>query len=258
MKILAIGDIVGETGVQKLEKELPRLKKDNNIDFTIVNGENAAGGMGINKNNFEAMLRSGANVVTLGNHTWAKKDVFGFINDNQIIRPANYSKGIPGKGYGIFEVNGKKIAVISLIGRVDMNVLSENPFLVAKRIITKIKETVDFIVIDFHAEATAEKIAMGRYLDGEINVLFGTHTHVQTADEKILPKGTGYITDIGMTGPENSVIGMDLSASIKRFETTLPERYKLADGPCILNGCIFEIDEQTKRVCDVKRIFLKN
>lgn len=257
LKILAIGDIVGESGVEKLEKELPKLKEEKNIDFVIVNGENAASGMGINKNNFKGMLRAGANVVTLGNHTWAKRDVFSFINNNQIVRPANYSKGLPGKGYGIYECNEKKIAVINLIGRVDMNVLSENPFQTAKRIITKISETVDYIVIDFHAEATAEKIALGRYLDGEATVIFGTHTHVQTADEQILPNGTGYISDIGMTGPKDSVIGMDVDVSIKRFETTLPERYKLAGGACILNGCIFEIDEQSKNVINVERIFLK-
>ena len=257
MKILAIGDIVGEAGVEELEKKLPKIKEENNIDFVIVNGENAAGGMGINQKNFNGMLKAGANVVTLGNHTWAKKDVFGFINDSQIIRPANYSKGLPGKGYGIYECNGKKIAVINLIGRVDINVLSENPFQVAKKIIQKIKDEVDIIIVDFHAEATAEKIAMGRYLDGYITAMFGTHTHVQTADEKVLPKGTGYITDIGMTGPENSVIGMDIDASIKRFETTLPERYKIAEGPCILNGCIFEINENSK-VTNIERIFLND
>ena len=256
LKILAVGDIVGEAGVEKLKKELSKLKQENNIDFVIVNGENAAGGMGINKKNYENILKAGANVVTLGNHTWAKKDVFGFINDEKIIRPANYTRGIPGKGYGIYEYNEKKIAVINLIGRVDMNVLSENPFITAKKIIQKIKDEVEIIIVDFHAEATAEKIAMGRYLDGYITAMFGTHTHVQTADEKILPNGTGYITDIGMTGPENSVIGMDLSVSIKRFETTLPERYKIADGPCILNGCIFEINEDY-RVTNIERI-IKN
>lgn len=256
MKIIAIGDIVGEAGVEKLQKELPRIKEENNIDFVIVNGENAASGMGINKNNYNGILSAGADVVTLGNHTWAKKDVFGFINDTKILRPANYSKGLPGRGYGIFECKDKKIAVMNLIGRVDMNVLSENPFQVAKKIIQKIKDEVDMIIVDFHAEATAEKIAMGRYLDGSITALFGTHTHVQTADEKILPKGTGYITDIGMTGPENSVIGMDQEASIKRFETTLPERYKIADGPCMLNGCIFEIDEESFKTMSVTRIYI--
>ena len=257
MKILAIGDIVGEAGVEKLQKELPRIKQENNIDFVLVNGENAAGGMGINKNNFNGMLKAGANVVTLGNHTWAKKDVFNIIGDSKILRPANYTKGLPGKGYSIYECNGKKIAVINLIGRVDMNVLSENPFQVAKKIIQKLKDEVNIIIVDFHAEATAEKIAMGRYLDGYVTVLFGTHTHVQTADETVLPKGTGYITDIGMTGPKNSVIGMDLEASIKRFETTLPERYKIATGPCILNGCIFEISDESFKTEKITRIYIK-
>ena len=256
MNLLAIGDIVGEAGVEKLRKELSSIKEENKIDFVIVNGENAASGMGINQKNFNNILKAGANVVTLGNHTWAKMEVFSFINDKQIIRPANYTKGLPGRGYSIYEVNGKKIAVINLIGRVDMNVLSENPFQVAKKIIKKIKNEVNIIVVDFHAEATAEKIALGRYLDGEVTILFGTHTHVQTADEKILPNGTGYITDLGMTGPETSVIGMDVLASIKRFETTLPERYKIADGPCILNGCIFEIDDETSKVSNITRIYL--
>lgn len=258
MKILAIGDIVGEAGVEKLEKELPKIKEENHIDFIIVNGENAAGGMGINKNNFNGMLRAGADVVTLGNHTWAKKDVFGFINDTKILRPANYTKGLPGKGFGIYECNNKKIAVISLIGRVDMNVLSENPFQVAKKIIQKIKEETDIIIVDFHAEATAEKIAMGRFLDGYVTAMFGTHTHVQTADEKILPNGTGYITDIGMTGPESSVIGMNIEASLKRFETTLPERYKIADGPCMLNGCIFEVNEESYKTTKITRIYIND
>ena len=258
MNILAVGDIVGTSGVNKLKQELQGLKQEYNIDFVIVNGENAASGMGINQSNFKGMQKTGGDVVTLGNHTWAKKDVFAIINDDKILRPANYSKGLPGKGYGIYECNGKKIAIINLIGRVDMNVLSENPFQVAKKIIQKIKDEVNIIIVDFHAEATAEKIAMGRYLDGYVTVIFGTHTHVQTADEMILPKGTGYITDIGMTGPENSVIGMDIDASIKRFETTLPERYKIADGPCMFNGCIFDISEENYKVTNIKRIYMRS
>ena len=162
-----------------------------------------------------------------------------------------------GKGYGIYECGNKKIAVINLIGRVDINVLSDNPFIEVKNIIEKIEKQVDIIVVDFHAEATAEKIAMGNYLDGKATLVYGTHTHVQTADEKILPKGTGYITDIGMTGPKNSVIGMEISASIKRFETTLPERYKIATGECIFNGIIVDIDDDTNKVKEIKRINLK-
>ncbi len=256
MKILAVGDIVGESGVNKLKNILKEVKIKENIDFTIVNGENAAEGMGITQKNFNDIIASGADMITMGNHTWGKKDIFKFIDNYKIIRPANYPKGVVGCGYRIYNCKDKKIAVINLIGRVDMGVLSENPFLVGKEIVSKIKSDVDIIVIDFHAEATAEKIAMGNYLDGEVTLIFGTHTHVQTADEKILPKGTGYITDIGMTGPEYSVIGMDIQASIKRFETTLPERYKIASGKAIFNGCIFEIDDKTNKVVDIKRIKL--
>ena len=257
MKILAVGDIVGEAGVRKLKEELPKIKKEYNIDFVITNGENSAGGMGINERNFNDMLEAGTNVVTMGNHTWGKKDIFKFIDHPQLLRPANYPKGVVGKGLGIYECNGKKIAVMNFMGRVDINILTENPFIMAKDMVEEIKEQVDIIIIDFHAEATAEKIAMARYLDGKITAIFGTHTHVQTADEQILPNGTGYITDIGMTGPKNSVIGMDAQASIKRFETTLPEKYKLAEGECILNAVIFNIDDTTSKVTDIKRIYIR-
>ena len=254
MKVLAVGDIVGESGVRKLKELLPIIKKEENIDFIITNGENSAGGMGINEKNLKNILEAGTDVITMGNHTWGKKDIFKFIDHPKLLRPANYPKGIPGKGIGIYEVNGKKIAVMNFIGRVDINILTENPFLLAKEMIEEIKDKVDMIFIDFHAEATAEKIAMARYLDGKITALFGTHTHVQTADEQILPEGTGYITDLGMTGPKNSVIGMDIQASIKRFETTLPEKYKLAEGDCIFNAVLFDIDENTNKVKSIKRI----
>ena len=254
MKILAVGDIVGELGVKKLKEELPRIKKEENIDFVITNGENSAGGMGINERNFNDILEAGTNVVTMGNHTWAKKDIFKFIDHPQILRPANYPKGVVGKGLGIYECKNKKIAVMNFMGRVDINILTENPFLLAKDMVNDLQGKVDIIVIDFHAEATAEKIAMARYLDGKITCIFGTHTHVQTADEKILPNKTGYITDIGMTGPKNSVIGMEIQVSIKRFETTLTERYKIATGDTMLNGVIFDVDDATNRVKNIKRI----
>ena len=255
MKILAVGDVVGENGLNKLKEILPNLKQREKIDFVIVNGENVAGGMGITEKLFKQIIYSGADVVTLGNHTWAKKDIFNFIEDEKLLRPANYPKNVLGKGYNIYNCKNKKIAVINLIGRTNMGILSENPFLEADSIIEKIKSKVDIIILDFHAEATAEKIALAHYLDGRVNIVFGTHTHVQTADEMILPNGTAYITDIGMTGPKNSVIGMDIAASIKRFETTLPEKYKLAEGECIFNAVIFEIDEKTNKVTEIKRIY---
>ena len=255
MRILAVGDIIGESGVKKLKEILPKMKKEEKIDFVITNGENSAGGMGITERNFKDILDAGTNVITMGNHTWGKKDIFKFIDEPQLLRPANYPKGVVGKGMGIYECKGKKIAVMNFIGRVDVSILSENPFIIAKEMIDEIKNQVDIIIIDFHAEATAEKIAMGRYLDGKITVLYGTHTHVQTADEQIFEGGTAYITDIGMTGPKNSVIGMDIKASIKRFETTLPEKYKLAEGDCIFNGVIFDIDDTTNKVTGIKRIY---
>lgn len=254
MKILAIGDLVGNCAIKELKDKLPTIRKDENIDFVIVNGENVAEGMGMTEKNFHDILAQNVNMITMGNHTWGKKDIFKFIDDPQIIRPANYSKPVPGKGYGIYECKGKKICVINLIGRVGMNILSENPFICAKSIIEKVKSQVDIIVVDFHAEATAEKIALSYYLDGEVTIIFGTHTHVQTADEKILANGTAYITDLGMTGPKNSVIGMNIDASVKRFETTLPEKYKIAEGECMLNGVIFDVDEKTNKVTNIKRI----
>lgn len=255
MKILIIGDIVGNGGVKKVKELIPEYKKRNNIDFIIANGENSADGMGITLKIFEDLKKTGIDVVTMGNHTWGKKEIFNFIEDEQIVRPANYPNGVPGKGYTIRNVNGKKVAVVNLIGRVDVAVLSENPFLKIDEILKELQNKADIIIVDFHAEATAEKIAMGYYLDGRATCVFGTHTHVQTADETILEKGTGYITDIGMTGPKKSVIGMDVSASVKRFTTTLPERYKVSeDKEIILTGCILEINDETCRIGKINRI----
>ena len=254
MKVLAIGDIVGEAGVKKLKEELPKLKKQDGIDFVITNGENAAGGMGLTERYFKDIVDAGTNVVTMGNHTWGKKDIFKFIDHHRLLRPANYPKGVVGKGCEIYECKGKKIAVMNFLGRVDLNILTENPFVMAKEMVEEIQNQVDMIFIDFHAEATAEKIAMGRFLDGKITALWGTHTHVQTADEQILPNGTAYITDLGMTGPKDSVIGMDINVSFKRFETTLPERYRIATGECKLNGVIFDIDDETNKVKNIERV----
>lgn len=257
MKILAVGDLIGSAGIKKLKSELPRLKEQEKIDFIIVNGENSAEGMGITERNFKDILEENVDVITMGNHTWGKKDIFKFIDHPKLIRPANYPKGVVGKGYNIYTCKDKKIAVINLIGRVDVNVLSENPFILARELVQKLQNKVDMIFIDFHAEATAEKIALGHYLDGKVTAVYGTHTHVQTADEAILDNGTAYITDIGMTGPKNSVIGMDVAASIKRFETTLPERYKVATGECIFNGVIFDVDETTNKVKGIKRVNIR-
>ena len=240
-----------------LKDTLPKLMKEKDIDFVIVNAENSADGMGLVEKQYRDILSVGTDVVTMGNHTWAKKDIFNFIEDEHIVRPANYSEGNPGKGYRIYTCKNKKIAVINLIGRVTMPVLSENPFLKAKEIVKELKGKADLIFIDMHAEASAEKMALYYYLDGEVTAVFGTHTHVQTADEQISEKGTGYITDIGMTGPRHSIIGMDPKASIKRFETSLPEKYKLADGEAMLNACVFDVDDNSNKVVNIERIFIK-
>jgi len=257
MKILAIGDLVGERGVRKLKQELGKLKEEKQIDFVIVNAENSAGGMGITSSIFQELKQLQINAITMGNHTWGKKDIFHFIDDEIMNRPANYSRGVVGKGYHIYSCKGKKIAVINLIGRTDIGVQSDNPFTKMEDILQEIKGKADIIIVDFHAEATAEKIAMKHFLDGKITALFGTHTHIQTADEEITQKGTAYITDIGMTGPIHSVIGMDVEASVKRFVTSLPERYKLAEGNCKLNGIIIEINDEDCRAISIERVNLK-
>ena len=254
MNILAVGDLVGNAGIQELKKRLPKIKKDYKIDFSIVNAENSAEGMGITEKNFNDILSIGVDCITMGNHTWGKKDIFKFIDHPKLLRPNNYPEGVCGKGYNIYKCNNKKIAVINSMGRAEINIGLENPFLITNKIVEEIKNDVDIIILDFHAEATAEKVAMGYFLDGKITAVFGTHTHVQTADEKILPKGTAYITDIGMTGPKNSALGMDLDVAIKRFTTSLPERYKIATGECILNAVIFEVNDETNKVDRIIRI----
>ncbi|HCC03429.1 MAG TPA: TIGR00282 family metallophosphoesterase [Clostridiales bacterium] len=254
MNILAVGDLVGNAGIQELKKRLPKIKKDHKIDFTIVNAENSAEGMGITEKNFNDILSIGVDCITMGNHTWGKKDIFKFIDHPKLLRPNNYPEGVCGKGYNIYKCNNKKIAVINSMGRAEINIGLENPFLITNKTVEEIKNDVDIIILDFHAEATAEKVAMGYFLDGKVTAVFGTHTHVQTADEKILPKGTAYITDIGMTGPKNSALGMDLDVAIKRFTTSLPERYKIATGECILNAVIFEVNDITNKVDRIIRI----
>ncbi len=254
MKILAVGDLVGYVGLKKFEQEYKNIKENENIDFCIVNAENVADGFGITEKAFNKLVELKVDCITMGNHTWGKKDIFSFIDNPKIIRPANYPENNPGEGYRIYECNNKKIAVINLIGRAEMGILSDNPFLVSNKIIEEIKDKVDIIIIDFHAEATAEKLALAKYLDGKVNIIFGTHTHVETADETISEKGTAYITDIGMTGPKNSIIGMDNDVALKRFITLMPERYKTAEGEAKLRGCVFEINDETCQVKSIKRI----
>lgn len=254
MNILAVGDVIGSVGIQELKKNLSHIKQKNKVDFCIVNGENAAEGMGITQANFNDIILSGADCITMGNHTWGKKEIFKFIDHPKLIRPNNYPEGVRGKGYNIYNCCGKKIAVINSMGRAEINVMVDNPFTVTEKIISKIKDKVDIIMVDFHAESTGEKKAMAYFLDGKVTAIFGTHTHVQTADEQILENGTGYITDIGMTGPKNSVIGMEKEVILKRYLTGIPERYKMATGEAILNAVLFKTNDENNKVEEIKRI----
>ena len=258
MNILVVGDVVGKPGVYAIKTKLPMLKKEYDADFVIVNGENSADGMGITKVILETLYDSGADVVTMGNHTWGKKDIFSFIDEEKnLIRPANYPDGLPGNGSTIVNCKNRKIGVIDLIGRVNVGGTFNSPFEKADEEIEKLKkEGADIIIVEIHAEATAEKIALAYYLKEKANIVYGTHTHVQTADEKIYSTGMGYITDIGMTGPANSIIGMEPSAALKRFLTQIPERYACAQGDIMLNAVLFKIDETSRRVTDIVRISL--
>lgn len=258
MNILVIGDVVGKVGVDAVKKNIANLKSKYNIDFTIVNGENSADGMGITKKIADTLYEVGADVITMGNHTWGKKDIFSFIDEEpRLIRPLNYAEGLPGKGVYVTQRGLNKIAVIDLIGRVNVGGNFDSPFEVASKEIDKLKrEGANIIIVEIHAEATAEKVALGYYLREKATIVYGTHTHVQTADERILDTGLGYITDIGMTGPKNSIIGMDSDVALKRFLTQIPERYSCAEGDAILNAVVFEIDDTTKKVSKVERISL--
>lgn len=253
MKILAIGDVIGSPGRNYLKEHLREIQEKNQIDFTIVNGENSSAGLGMEPKAANELFDAGVNAITLGNHTWRKRDILKVIDDNRIVRPINYLPNTAGSGCRIISFNGKKIAIINAVGRVYMDPAS-NPFLAIGKKVNEIRDSVDIIIVDFHAEATSEKIAMGYYLDGRVNAVYGTHTHVQTADEKILPKGTAYITDIGMTGPYESVIGADKNIVINTFITEIPDRKPVAGGDAFISGIILEINNDTNRTESIKRL----
>lgn len=255
MKILAIGDIIGSPGRTYLKENLKSIKKENNIDFIIANGENSSGGLGMNLKSATELFDAGINAITLGNHTWRKKEILKIIDDNRVIRPINYLENTPGKGYRIFNFNGKRILIINAVGRIYMDPVS-NPFVAVRNAVNSLLDKADIIIVDFHAEATSEKKAMGYLLDGKVNLVFGTHTHVQTADDIILPKGTAYITDIGMTGPKDSIIGADKSVVIESFLTEIPDKRPVASGECIFNGVIIEIDDDANKTTSITRLSL--
>ncbi|HYE83926.1 MAG TPA: TIGR00282 family metallophosphoesterase [Clostridia bacterium] len=253
MNILFIGDVVGRPGRNYLEKNLTRLIKEYNIDFTVVNGENSAGGVGITKSTYDELLGFGVDMITLGNHSWAKKEIFEFIEESdKLVRPANYPKGTPGKGFRIAEKSGRRFAIVNLCGRVYMDCI-DCPFRAIDEILERIKDSADIIIVDFHAEATSEKLAMGWYLDGKVHAVLGTHTHVQTSDDRVLPGGTAYITDTGMTGPRDSILGVEKEIVIKKFITGMPARFEVAGGDTLLGAVIIKLDENNK-VTGIDRI----
>ncbi len=255
LNILAVGDVVSEGGLDYLERSLRRIRRERNIHFTVVNGENASG-VGVTAEQARRMLDAGADVITLGNHTWGKIRITDMLDASPyLLRPANFSKRVPGRGWGVYDgPQGLRIGVVNLIGRVSMDPNPDNPFTVADQVLAEMK--ADVILVDFHAEATSEKLAMGWYLDGRASAVWGTHTHVPTADGQILPKGTGYITDLGMTGPARSILGIRPELSINKFLGGLPRRYEAAEGPCKLEAAVFTVDTKEKRCLAVRQLLL--
>ena len=257
MNILAIGDIFGSCGVEHTQTVLKGIIADENIDFCIANGENASG-VGITRKNYDDLTDAGVDFFTLGNHSFGRQDVLKlFETEPNIIRPANYPSGAPGLGSAVVKCKGIRIGILNIMGRVNVNLSLDCPFEAAVREIEKIKENCDIIIVDFHAEATSEKRAMMFYLDGKVSAIFGTHTYVQTADELVTGRGTGYITDLGMTGCEDSVLGVDKNIIINRFTKAVPQKFEYPFGRAILCGAVFSIDEKTGRCKGVKRIAVR-
>ena len=254
LNVLAVGDVVGDSGVEYLGRHLRELKKLKDVHFTVVNGENASG-VGILPRQAREIFDAGADVVTLGNHTWNRIQIADFLEDDRYtLRPANYTNRVPGRGWGVYDgPNGLHIGVINLIGRCEMDSNFENPFTTADRVLKRMEGT-DVVLVDFHAEATSEKGAMGYYLDGRVQALWGTHTHVPTADAQVLPKGLGFVTDLGMTGPAHSVLGIKPQQAINRFLGGLPRRFEQPDGPRKLESVLFTIDTDTGRCLEAARV----
>ena len=251
-RVLAVGDVCGGAGIRTVRSVLRTLRKERQVDFCVVNGENASV-VGITPKQAEELLDAGADVITLGNHSYSRREIAAYLDDSRyILRPANDSPLYPGRGLGVFDTKAGPVTVINLIGRCNMGFGPENPFLLAERLLKDVDTKLT--LVDFHAEATSEKLAMGYHLDGQVSALWGTHTHVPTADDQILPRGTGYVTDLGMTGPIRSVLGVRVEQSIATFRGGLNTRYETAPGPCKLEGVLFTLDTITGRCKKTERI----
>lgn len=255
MNILAIGDVVGTPGSEYLRRRLPTIKKQYAVDFCIANGENSAAGNGITPQSADFLFECGVDLITTGNHVYRRREIYDRLDTcRDIIRPANYFAGNPGKGFTVADMGSVKIGVINLAGNAFMD--GENPFIAAEKCLEEIKDC-RIKLVDFHAEATGEKRALGFYLDGRVSAVFGTHTHVQTADEQILQSGTGYITDLGMVGTVQSVLGVAPQNIITKLKTGMPTRFENNEGECMLCGCLFEIDKQSGKTVDIQRINIR-
>lgn len=256
IRVLAIGDVVGENGLDFLARHLRPLKKEKGVDFVVVNGENAAG-VGIIPGQAAMLFGAGADVITLGNHTYDKQQIIPMLEDNRyLLRPANFAARAPGRGIAFYDCGRYSIRVISLQGRCGLNYNCDNPFTVVDKIL-KTEEKATFTLVDMHAEATSEKLALGYFLDGRVSAIWGTHTHVQTADEQILPKGTGYITDAGMTGPIHSVIGIPAKQSIDGFLGAVRGRHETASGPCAMRGVLYTLESKTGLCTAIERVDIR-
>jgi hypothetical protein len=256
VKILFIGDIVGEPGRRAVKTLVPKLREQHALDFVIANGENSAGGSGITPRTAGEIFSAGVDVITSGDHLWDQKEVMELLaNEKRFLRPLNYPADVPGRGSGVFEIpNSKlKIAVLNAQGRTFMPPL-ENPFLLAADEVKRLRDQTKIIFVDIHAEATSEKIAFARFLDGQVSAVMGTHTHVQTADEQIFPGGTAYLTDAGFTGPHESVLGREIEPVIKRFLTGLPQRFDVAKNAVQLHGAVIEIDDASGKAIKIQRL----
>ena len=257
MRILIVGDVVGHAGRRAFRTFTPRLRAERGIDVVIVNGENSAGGKGYTRKALDELYAGGADIVTSGNHVWDKKEVFSFVDDEPfLIRPANYPEGAPGKGFCIFPAKTASIGVMNLSGRSFMPPM-DCPFQKADEILAALEDQVDIIVLDFHAETTSEKLAMAHYLDGRADIVVGTHTHVQTADARILPGGTAYITDLGMVGAQNSVLGVRTDLVIQKFRTGMPVRFDMAEGPAEYAAVIVDIDPAGQHPASIEPLLLR-
>lgn len=251
MNILFIGDIYGNPGRNAIRVFLKDLKEKYKIDLTIANGENSAGGKGITRSIANELYAAGIDFITMGNHVWDQQSTVSFIDEEpRLIRPANYPLGAPGKGYAIIRVAGKKVGILNLSGRVYLPSL-DDPFSLSIRWINELAKETNIIIVDFHAEATSEKIALGWFLDGKVTAVLGTHTHVQTADARLLEHGTAYITDVGMTGPRDSVLGVKKELIIKRFLTQMPVKFEAASGPIQINAVVINVDDNTGRALHI-------